>query len=263
MKKLCLTVLALASVGALAAPPEFQNVTKKQLEDVSNEFAMNFSHTTVSAPETDGVWGVEVGLVGGRTGSPKLKDLIDAAGEDGSDFENIYHAGLMARAHFPFDLFAEVSVLPGRDISDVEVESRSLGLGWNAGAFFGLPLDLAVGVNVSYSEIGFTQTIGSDANSDVSIESKTRVLWVGASKNFWIFTPYVKLGSAKSESDVTLDTTGGTIFTFSTSQKESVSSTGGFFALGSTVDLLFLRLGVEASRTADVKRVSGKLSFAF
>ncbi|HXH29979.1 MAG TPA: DUF6588 family protein [Bacteriovoracaceae bacterium] len=269
MKKWILAVVALASLNVLAQAPEFKQLTKKQLEDVSNEFAMNFSHTAVAAPETDGVWGVEIGLVGGQTKSPTLKEVVNEAGEDGSEFDNLYHAALMARAHFPLDLFAELTVLPERELAGVSIDSSSIALGWNAGDFFDLPLDLAVGINLSTSEMSFEQTLNNastgntDVNSKVNMKSKTRVLWVGASKTFAIFTPYVKLGTATSETDVDLDASSGTIFTYSSSQKDNVSSSGSFIALGANVDLLLIKLGVEATQTADVKRISGKLSFAF
>lgn len=105
MKKIIAVLLSFAAFSAFAQSPELPELNKKDLEKVANEFAMNFSHTAVAAPETEDLWGIEVGVVGGQTGSPNLKRVLDENGEDGSDFKNLYHAGLMARAHFPFDLF--------------------------------------------------------------------------------------------------------------------------------------------------------------
>lgn len=269
MKKSISIALAAFSFSAFAAAPELPELSKSQLEKVSNEFAVDFSHTAVAAPETDGAWGVEIGIVGGATQSPELKDLVGEAGEDGSDYKSIYHAGAMARVHFPFDLFAEVTLLPEKEISDITVKNRTFALGWNAGAFFNWPLDVAIGANFSNTDLSFDQVINNsstgnvDVNSTIDFKSKTRVLWLGVSKTFWFFTPYAKVGTAKTESDVKVDASTGTIFDFSSSQSESVSSTGGFFVVGANVQLLILRLGVEASQTADVKRISGKLSFAF
>lgn len=263
MKKFMFPLLALLAVPAFAADIEFQALTKKQVEDVTTEFAVDFSHTAVAAPETDGMWGVEVGVIGGVTGSPKLKDAVNDAGGEGSDFKNLYHAGAMARAHFPFDLFAELTVLPEREISDVEVSARSMGLGWNAGAFFGLPLDLAVGVNASTSEIEFKQDI-SGVPATVNIESQTRVFYVGASKTFLFVTPYIKVGTARQDSDIKVKGT-GTIFNtnFSTSQKEDVDNSGGYLATGLNLQLAFFKLGFEWSQTMGVRRASGKLSLDF
>lgn len=262
MKKFMFPVLALFSLSAFA-DIEFQALTKKQVEDVTTEFAVNFSHTAVAAPETSGLWGVEVGILGGISGSPELKDAVDDAGGDGSDFKNLYHAGLVARAHIPYDFFAEISLLPEREISDVSVAASSIGIGWNAGAFFSLPLDIAIGVNASTSEIDFKQDI-SGVPAKIDIESKTRVFYVGVSKTLLFVTPYLKVGTAMQESDVQVNGT-GTIFNtnFSTAQKEDVENTGGYLAAGANLQLAFFKLGFEWSQTMDVRRASGKLSLDF
>ncbi len=264
-------LLAVLSFSAFAEDLELDNLTKSDLEKVGNEFAVNFSHTAVAAPETDGLWGVEVGVIGGVTGSPKLKKVVDATGGDGKDFKSLYHAGVMARAHVPFDIFLEATVLPEREISDVEVAAKSIGLGWNAGSFFGLPLDLAIGANMSASDISFSQTINNtstgntDVDSDITLDSTTRVLWVGASKTFLFATPYVKVGTAHTESEVKVDTNGGngTIFAFTNKQKEDVQTNGGFLVAGVNVQLAFFKLGFEWGQTANVRRASGKISLDF
>jgi len=255
------------SLSTFAAGPEIQNVSKGNLERVANEFAVNFSHTVVAAPETEGVWGVEVGLVAGRTNSPALSDVVDEAGEDGGNFRSIYHAGLMSRVHFPFDLFAEIAVLPSREISDVDVESKSGSIGWNAGGFFGLPLDLAIGLSASNAEVSFDQAItsaGVSVDSNITLEGQSRLLWIAASKRFAFFTPYVKAGFARTESKVKVKAAGGIdIFAFSNNQTETVDSTGAYMVLGANAQLFFMRLGLEFSRTIGVNKISGKLSVDF
>jgi hypothetical protein len=141
-------------------------------------------------------------------------------------------------------------------------------LGWNFGGFFSWPLDVAVGAQMSNSKLEFEQVLNNastgntDVNTDVKFDSKTTTLWLGASKTFAIVTPYIKLGVFKSETDVKVSGS-GEIFDFSSDQKESVSSSGGFGTLGVNVNLLIVRLGLEASRAAEVSRVSGKLSLSF
>lgn len=271
MKKLLPFALAVLSSGVFAAGIELPDtLTSKQIEDISAEFAVDLSHTAVAAPETEGAWGVEVGLVAGQTNSPELADLIDETGEDGSDFKTIYHAGLMGRAHFPLDLFAEVTMLPEREINDIEIKNFTFGLGWNAGAFFSLPLDVAIGANFSNSEISYTQIINNastgntDINSDITFDASTKVYYLGVSKEFLFFTPYAKFGMASFESDVEVDANGtaGTIF-LSGNQKESADASGSYYAVGANLQFFLFRLGFEASKTIDVGRVSGKLSLAF
>ncbi len=179
MKRFVAVLCSVVSLTAFAGTPTFNNLSKSDVQEVGNEFAANFAHTTVAAPETDGIWGVEVGIVGGKASSPRLKKVVNAAGGDGSDFENMYHAGLMARAHFPLELFAELSVLPEREISDVEVSNKTFGMGWNAGSFFALPLDVAIGLNIANAKISFDQTAPT---STVDVEGKSTVFWAGISK---------------------------------------------------------------------------------
>lgn len=260
MKKL-LALSILLSMSAYAADPVFDNLSKDDVEDVSVEFGGNFAHTAVAAPETDGVWGIEVGAVGGKTQSPNFSDVVKASGGDGSDFKSIYHAALMARAHFPFDLFVEASYLPEQDISDVKIKSSSFGLGWNVGRFVNWPLDVAIGADFSKGNVKFHQEAqGSAPESDIELETKTTVYWLGVSKTFAFVTPYAKIGTSRIESD--LDATAA-IFGYTSATKESVNLSGNFLAVGANLQFFFIKLGVEGSQIQDARRISGKLSFDF
>lgn len=264
MKKLPLILCMLTSIPALAAnQPQFRNLSKTDVKNVSKEFGANFSHTSVAAPETNGLWGVEVGLAGGTTSSPKFSDVIKNSGGEDSDFKTIYHAGLMARGHFPLELFAELTLLPEQDISDVEVKSQSVGVGWNAGGFFGLPLDLAIGADYSSGRIKFHQDAKTSPivpAADIELETKTTNYWVGVSKTFVFFTPYFKTGLSKISGEIN---SSGSILSYQTSQSESVNLSGGYMALGANLQFFFIKFGIEGSQIQSVKRLSGKLSFDF
>lgn len=261
MKKILALALALSSSNLMAVGPQFSNLSKNDVENVAREFSATFSHTGVSAPETDGLWGLEVGALAGQSKTADLASVIDRSGGKGSDFENLYHAGLMVRAHFPLELFAEVTLLPEQDFSDVKVKNTTYELGWNAGRFFNLPLDLALGANFANSTLSFSQAAsGSTPASTVDIDSKTNILWIGASKSFGPLTPYVKLGQAKADSDVKAT---ASIFQYTGSQNEEVMSDGGYFAVGANLQLLFIKLGVEVSQIMEVQRASAKISLDF
>jgi hypothetical protein len=265
MKKLITGLFIMTAVTAHAENPKFENLSKDQVEKVANEFAMNFAHTVVNAPETNGIWGVEVGVMAGRTASPELKKVVDASGGDGKDFKNIYHAGLLARAHFPLDIFVEGSLLPEREISDVKVDAMSLGLGWNAGAFFGLPLDLAIGASISNSNVEFKQRTTvlttDDTETKINVDSKTRNLWVGVSKTFLFVTPYLKVGKISSDSDVGTSISGNVFANGSSEQ--NVGTDGSYLALGANLEFTIFKLGFEASKLAGVSRATAKFSLDF
>lgn len=259
-KSLCALSLCL-SFSAFADQPQFNNLSKDDVKDVSKEFGANFSHTSVAAPETDGAWGIEVGAIGGTSKSPNFSDVIEDSGGKGKDFKSIYHAGLMARVHFPFEIFAEATYLPEQEISDVKVKSNSFGVGWNVGGFFSLPLDLAVGLDYGTGEVKFHQDAdGLVPESDINLKTKTTVYWVGASKTFAFFTPYVKVGTSRIEGD--LDATGA-ILGYTASTNEKVNLSGSYFAAGANLQFFFVKLGIEGSQIQDTRRVSGKLSFDF
>lgn len=264
MKKLLfLATLSTLSFSAFSQDIQFENLSKTQVENVAREFSGNFSHTGVSAPETDGLWGVEVGVVGGQSKSPDLADVVDASGGDGKDFEKLYHVGLQVRAHFPFDLFAEVTILPEQEFDPVTVKNTTMEIGWNFGGFFGWPLDVAIGVNRANSEISFTQdpTGSIVSEADISLESKTTIMWVGVSKTFLFVTPYVKFGKAKADSEV--DATAD-IFGFpGPTTSYEVENEGNYFAAGANLQFAFLKLGGEISKIMDVSRASAKVSFDF
>lgn len=262
MKKTLLALSTLVSFSAIAASaPTFNNLSKDDVKNVSKEFGANFAHTAVAAPETDGVWGLEVGVIAGQTGTPKFSDVVDASGGDGSDFKNVYHAGAMARVHLPFELFVEGTLLPSRDISDVNVKSSSFGIGWNVGGFFELPVDLAVGIDHGKGKVKFHQDLqGLSPEADISLETKTTNAWVGVSKTFWFFTPYAKAGVSKIKSD--LDST-GQIFGFTAKQSESTNMNGGYFAVGANFQFLIFKFGIEGTQIQNAKKATAKFSFDF
>lgn len=262
MKKTLALATVLATSSLFAAAPQFENLSTRDVKHITREFSGNFAHTGVSAPETDGLWGVEVGVIAGQAGSPKIKNVVNASGGDGNDYKNLYHAGAMVRGHFPFDIFAEATFLPEQDISDAKIKNLTYELGWNAGAFFGLPLDLAVGINIANSAMSFTQdpTPSVPAQSKIDLESTTRVIWVGASKTFAIVTPYVKVGTASADSELKATTS---IFANTGKTKEDVTNSGAYLALGANLQLAFFKIGLEGTQVMDVKRATAKLSLDF
>lgn len=265
MKKSLLALsLVLAAPAAYSQSIQITDLTKDDVEDVSVEFGGNFAHTAVAAPETDGGWGIEVGVVGGKTKSPNFSDVVDASGGDGSDFTSVYHAGAMARVHLPFDIFAEATMLPEQDFDDVKIKSQSFSVGWNAGGFFNLPVDVAIGFDYGTGEVNFHQDADIPNNvpdTDVTLETKTNVYWVGVSKSFWLITPYAKVGQARIEGELSAD---ADILGYKLgATNEKVTMSGTFLAAGLNFQLLFIKLGAEVSQIQDARRFSGKLSFDF
>jgi hypothetical protein len=262
MKKILVPLALTLSLSAYA-DPQFSDISKKDVEDVAKEMGTNFAHTVVAAPETDGAWGIEVGVIGGQTKSPKFSDVVEASGGDGKDFKNVYHGAAIARVHVPFDIFVEASYLPEQTISSVKVKNQTFGVGWNAGAFFGWGFDVAIGYDHSDSQIKFHQdqdlaTTTPEAN--IKLNTINNVLWVGVSKSFVFVTPYAKIGKASIEGDLDAD---AQIFNVSGKTSQKVSTDGNFLALGVNFQLTIVKLGAEFSQIQGVQRLTGKLSLDF
>jgi hypothetical protein len=258
MKKSLSVILLLSSFSA-QADLQFNNLSKEDIKDISREFGANFNHTVIAAPETNGLWGVEVGLVAGKTDTPELKRVVENSGGKGSDVKNLYHLGLMARIHFPLELFIEGNFLPEQDFDSFKVKNTSYGVGWNAGRFFNLPLDVAFGAGQANSELSFSQT--SPGPSTIKLETTTTNYWVGISRTFLFFTPYFKYGRASVDGDLTGS---ASVFGFSSSSKESVHGiSGNFMTVGANLELGLFKVGLEASEVMDVKKISGKLALDF
>jgi len=269
MKKGFLAVSLLLSSLTVYGDARFEELSKKDVEDVTKEFATNFTHTISSAPSTNGLWGIEFGLTADTMGSPKLKDAVNASGGDGKDFETLYSGGGYLRVHVPFELFFESSILPSTKISEVEVDNFTFGVGWNAGSFFNLPFDLALGYDVSNGEISFTQEVtdsvtSATGTSKIKLESRTQKAWVGASKKLLFFTPYAKVGVINMNSELAASANVNfDIFNYSSAQKETVKKSSTYWAAGVQADLSVLSIGVEAMSALGNTRYAAKLGFSF
>lgn len=261
MKKTLFALSLFSSLSAYSNDVQLNNITKDDIEKFTTEFGVNFSHTAVAAPETDGAWGVEIGIVGGTTEAPSFSEAVSDSGGKGSDLKNLFNAGAMARVHLPFELFVEATLLPEQKVSDVKLKSNTYAVGWNFGRSLGLPFDLAVGYNYGSGELNFKQDATDDVPAaEVKLDAQTSVYWVGVSKSIFVFTPYAKVGTShiKGDLDASAD-----IFGFTSEKNHSTDNSGSYFAAGLNLELLFMKFGVETSQTNNVKRVSGKITLDF
>lgn len=261
MKKTLFVFALLTSFSSYSNDVQLNNITQDDIEKFTTEFGVNFSHTAVAAPETDGVWGLEIGIVGGSTEAPSFSKAVNESGGKGSDLKNLFNAGAMARVHLPFEIFVEATLLPEQKVSDVKLKSNTYAVGWNFGRSLGLPFDLAAGYNYGSGELNFKQDATDDVPAaEVKLDAQTSVYWVGLSKSIFIFTPYVKVGTStiKGDLDASAD-----IFGFSSETKHSTNNSGSYFAAGLNLELLLLKFGLETSQTNDIRRVSGKITLDF
>ena len=136
----------------------FTGLTKSDLENISDEYLANFTHTTASSPTRLGdIFGFEVGLVAGLTESPKTQQVVQRI-DSSTDADKLPHAAIIGRVSVPFGLTAEATLIPTVGDENTEFSKLSLGLQWN---FFEFSFfDLAAKVHYGSSTFEIKQTIG-------------------------------------------------------------------------------------------------------
>lgn len=203
MKKIVF-FLALTMSASAFSQIAIYNISREDQKKVGNEFGVNFAHTTVSAPETDGGVGFEVGVLATQTNSPHLSRVVERNGGDGDEYDHLYGAGILARIILPLDFFLEGTILPKQDIEDIDVKSHSYSAGWNLGGLLNLGFDLAAGASYSNSDIKYSQvddssTIIGPVEGNVNMDAKTQVYYVAIGKKMGFFNPYFKYGTAQND----------------------------------------------------------------
>ncbi|MAF77569.1 MAG: hypothetical protein CME63_03410 [Halobacteriovoraceae bacterium] len=275
MKSIRYWVLSVLFIGFNidGAANEFQmdDLSREDVDAISEEFSGNFVHSTVSGASSLGsVFGFEVGLVGRMTDAPRIKKIVQEQDPD-NDFDSLYDAGLMAQVSIPFGITAEMIYLPEVDLSDLKANRTSFGVKWTmTDGVLALPFNLALRAHYSTSDLSYSDVInnsstgGMDVNSVIGIKSKSMGANVTASFDLLVFEPFVGVGYVSSDTDINVNASGGSnIFTYTDSQSASSKSSGLHYFAGAQVNLLLFKIGAEYSNVYGVDRVAGKISFGF
>ena len=117
---------------------------------------------------------------------------------------------------------------------------------------------------MSRGKVSFTQDADPANNvpeSKIQVKTQNRLAWLGASKTFSFFTPYAKVGFARTEADIKVGASG--IFGYTSNTKQDVDKNGGYLALGANLQLLVFKLGIEWSQMNGVRNATAKLSLDF
>ena len=269
-KSLLLMGLILSS--AFAAGPNLDNLTVAEADEVSKEFSSNFIHTTVSPASPLGdVFGFEVGIIGGLTDSPAIDRLSKQVDPTSDDIDKLPHAAIYGAVSTPFGLTAELNLIPGVDVADVELQHVSLGVKWTFSKYLDfLPLDAALRLHGAKSEMSYSDVINnaSTGNTDVNATVAFDTTSLGAnltfSKKFFIIEPYAGFGFIKNSTDISVEGSASiSIFNFTTASTYETDSSGFHYFLGANLNLFIFKFGAEYSNVDGIDRMSGKLSFYF
>ncbi len=271
MKKAILGYLLLSS-PLYAGDLQLDNLSQQDVDNVSEEFSANFVHSTVSGASSLGkVFGFEVGVVGRMTDTPKLGALVKEQSAS-ADVGSIYDAGLMAQVSIPFGVTAELIYLPEMSLADISANRTSMGVKWTlTDSLLPIPfMNIAVRAHYSTAELKYSDVINNsstgntDVNSEIGVKTSSYGANVSVSFSLLVVEPYAGIGYVSSDTDINVNASGGTnIFSFTSAQSASSSSSGLHYFVGAQANLLFFKVGAEYSNVYGVDRVSGKLTFGF
>ncbi len=250
--------------NALAAGPSFTNLTQSNFEDISKELSANFMHHSVlGAAPLGKVFGFELGLVGGQSPCPEINTIVKNSG--GSDFPNLYHAGILGAVSVPFGITGEIVMLPKTSASDASFEMTSMAAKLTLDeTLLVLPFNLAFRGFYTTSKFSFTQTISS-ALATVQNEDKVQGFQMLVSPKLPLVEPYAGVGYVSAKNSLSVSGTAGNIFlpSFTSSQSAESTPTSTQFLLGINANLLFFHLGAEYSNAFGKNTYTGKLAFGF
>lgn len=82
----------------------------------------------------------ELGIVTGGATTNSISSLASSAGDN---FSSVPRANLLAAASFGSSFVLEALVLPPVSISNIKMNSESLGVKWLASEFFAAPVDIS------------------------------------------------------------------------------------------------------------------------
>jgi hypothetical protein len=270
-------VLAAALSPALSHADEIKlvDLTGAETDNVIRELSANFAYSSQTpASSLGGLWGFELGLVGGITKTPEIRDLVRSRADANFKQDKFPHAGVLGRVGAPFGLTGEVVILPKIKASDVELSQYGGAVQWTVTDVFfkNLPVNVAVKGYVSKTSLSFKQVVrnanvpASTVNGKISFDNTNLGGQLLVSKRLSVFEPYVGVGFSKANGELSVTTDDinfmGTIFTTGATRAKSKPSSAQLMA-GLDVRLLFISLGAEYQRSFGTDSLSGRLSFRF
>ncbi len=263
MIKITFASILFISTFTHAADFGFVNVSENDFKDIISEFGSAFVHTSVSPASSLGkIFGIELGVIAGGSKTEVIADIANEL-DPASEADTLPHAGFLGAISFPMGFTAEINFLPEVKNSDLDFSTGSLGVKWTFTEVFPLPVDMAVKLHSGSSTIKWNQPVSSVA-TNIEYEQQVSGLQLQVSKKLTVFEPYLTLGTVKTTGKLSAKGS-GTVFdaAYSTASSEEEEVSGVHTMLGFNVNLLILKLGLEAGKVAGVQTASAKVSLFF
>ena len=244
-----------------AAQIQFSNITDGDLNAITKEFSSNFMHTSVSGANTLGLFGFEVGVLGGVTSTPNLNRLVQTASPGAESVNHVANAVLFGALSIPAGFTFEASLMPTVGSSELKYSTFTTAVKWTMTetVLSELPLSLALKFHNSLTKVT-GNTVVSSVPTTLKFSDFTWGLQAMASKDFIFAEPYVALGFVSATGK--LSTEASSVFASGASESSS-TATGMNFLLGTEFKMTIVRIGLEYGNTLGANRYSAKLSLAF
>jgi hypothetical protein len=267
--------LAISPIQASAATFTLSSLTAGDYDKIVKEFSSDFAYSTVTpASSLGGLGGFEFGVIGGKTKSPELLNLVKTADPNTSFKGDLYHGGVIGRVGLPFSLTAEALVFPKKKFKEVSFQEIGGALMWTPtdDLLKDLPVNISAKFHVLKTKVAYTQAVTITApvagagTANVAFDDTLYGLQALVSKKFLMFEPYVGLGYIKAKGTLAVDASGTTTFfaaSFASNNRAESKPSSTQLMAGLDVRLLMLSLGAEYQKAFGTSSISGRLSFRF
>jgi len=265
---------ALIPLGASADTFNLNNLDLGDFNALINEFSANSQYSTATPPSSlGGLWGFELGVVGGVTKAPDTLALVQRSSPTTSLKDNLYHAGALARVGLPYGLTGELLYIPKVKISEAKLGRWGIGAQWTLTdtVLDDLPVNLAVKGYYTKTTLDYSQNItssGITVPANIALDNHLWGLLAMVGYKIFVLEPYVGLGYTKAKGTITVDAAGtatifnSTVFGAGTKSVDSSPSSSQILA-GLDFRLAFFSLGAEWERAFGKNSYTGRLSFRF
>lgn len=243
------------------------NISQKEIDDLTEELGADWVFTTVSSAKATGdlipMVGVEVGVVAGVTDAPRWAQLIKEEDPD-TDIDKLPYLNIIGSVSFrPIGLTVELGFIPEKSSDGATIKNTALGAKWT---FLDHEIyQFAVRGHYNSNELSFTDSpsvAGGSIVGTTSFKTSTMGVQLLAGANLLgILEPYAGLGFVKSSTDTNLSaniTVADISLVGTASAKSSHSSV--HFVAGAVIDLFVINFGVEYMNALGTSRIAGKFS---
>ncbi|MCB0408027.1 MAG: hypothetical protein KDD34_07485 [Bdellovibrionales bacterium] len=267
LKTLFLIVLMGMSSCVWAQDIQFDNIDKKDMENIVSDFTGVFTHTSVSgAAPLGSLFGFEVGLVLSGSKAEKIEKLVKEQ-DPNADIPILPSGGVLGIITVPLGFTFEALIIPEIGDSNFKFQNMSAAAKWSPTetVLSFLPLSIAIKGHLTKTDLTFKQPDPVTSSVEVNSTFKNTITGIQliASKNLVIAEPYVGIGYIHGDGE--LSVAGNSIFDPSVTSGTSASATasGAQFFGGAEFKLLIFKLAAEYSHHLDIDRYSFKASAFF